>query len=357
MAKVKSNKIAVDTSSGSMAYNRLDIQVSQVLHMAIELYDTEDFLFILDHYDDISMFDDENNPTTVSYYQMKTSGEYILFSTALKDKWISKLYSQQVSPEWIIKELGLITNCPIHVTLSDKKNIVLDSPKTGFNDFNLEIVNRVKKDISDKIGIPISDVDLSKMVHIKTTLSIERHRDLVEKEFGDFLNEHYSGISCDAVKTIFSTMIEILTKRQSVEILDSNAKFDEVRQKKGIARSDMEKVIQRSIILSIPPVTEIVSCFSGVDLLPVYNSYTRLISDREKKDSILEKLILLFDEIIRIEKLQKDEGVEDYIKRISESVQDKEPKLSAIRDLYYLRVVGTCVYINELRTNYERSSF
>ena len=121
MSKMESNKIALDPTSGAMAYNRFDMQVSQVLHMAIELYDTDDFLFVLDHYDDISLFDDENNPTTVSYYQMKTSGEHILFSTALKDEWISKLYSQQVNTDWITKEMGLITNCPIHVTLSGQK--------------------------------------------------------------------------------------------------------------------------------------------------------------------------------------------------------------------------------------------
>jgi len=32
--------------SGSIAYNRLDMQISQVFHLAIELYDSLDFLFI-----------------------------------------------------------------------------------------------------------------------------------------------------------------------------------------------------------------------------------------------------------------------------------------------------------------------
>ena len=37
MAK-KNDIIKVDTSAGSRSYNRLDMQVSQTLHMAIELY-------------------------------------------------------------------------------------------------------------------------------------------------------------------------------------------------------------------------------------------------------------------------------------------------------------------------------
>ena len=33
------NDITVDTGSGSMSYNRLEMQVSQTLHMAIEFFD------------------------------------------------------------------------------------------------------------------------------------------------------------------------------------------------------------------------------------------------------------------------------------------------------------------------------
>ena len=39
MAK-KNEIVKVDTAAGSRSYNRLDMQVSQTLHMAIELYDS-----------------------------------------------------------------------------------------------------------------------------------------------------------------------------------------------------------------------------------------------------------------------------------------------------------------------------
>ena len=73
----KSAKYIIDTSAGSRSFNRFDMQVSQVLHMAIELYDNLNYLFILDHYDDITLFDLEAEPLVVSYYQMKTSDEMI----------------------------------------------------------------------------------------------------------------------------------------------------------------------------------------------------------------------------------------------------------------------------------------
>ena len=47
--EVKGGEIAVDTSSGSMSYNRFEMQVSQTLHMAIEIFDNLDYLFVLDY--------------------------------------------------------------------------------------------------------------------------------------------------------------------------------------------------------------------------------------------------------------------------------------------------------------------
>lgn len=352
----KKKAIAIDTSSGSMAFNRFEMQISQVLHMAIELYDTRDFLFVLDHYDDITLFDDASNPQVVSYYQMKTSDEHILFSTALKDDWITKLYIQQEKSDWLVKELGLITNCPVHISISkveakDKKSVtvILDKEKTPFVSFREEIISKIKGDIAEKSNISIDDVDLSKMVHIKTTLSIERHRDIVEKELTDFLNDKYSSISVDSVKTIFSTLIALLTKKQSVENLDENAVFDKVRAKKGISRSDLDKVISRSMLISIPDINAIVPHFAEDELLNMFNAYTQISGDRMKKDIVLENLILSLDEEMQQLKIEKDETVAFYVRRISESVRNKDRYLSAIRDEMYIRVLGTCVFINKMR--------
>ena len=52
----KNKEVVVDTGSGSMAYNRFEMQVSQTLHMAIELFDSLDYLLVLDYYDDITLF-------------------------------------------------------------------------------------------------------------------------------------------------------------------------------------------------------------------------------------------------------------------------------------------------------------
>ncbi|MFR9276294.1 MAG: hypothetical protein ACLVLC_09660 [Finegoldia magna] len=42
----------------------------------------------------------------------------------------------------------------------------------------------------------------------------------------------------DSVKTIFSTMIELLTRKQSYELLPENAAHEVVKMHKGVLKSD-----------------------------------------------------------------------------------------------------------------------
>ena len=148
----KTKSSTVDTKSGSMAYNRLEMQISQTLHMAIELFDTLNYLLILDYYDDITLFENDDIPDTVSYYQMKTNDESISINTAISENWLEKLYAQLERPEWIVKELGLITNCPLKIVTnykdksgkSKKKKELYTSPRTPFTAFNNTTIEKIK---------------------------------------------------------------------------------------------------------------------------------------------------------------------------------------------------------------------
>lgn len=288
----KKSDVKVDTHSGSMAYNRLDMQVSQTLHMAIELFDNLDYLFVLDYYDDITLFDNDVNPDVVSYYQLKTNEESISINTAIANDWLAKLYTQLENPEWIVKELGLITNCPLKVTVSIKgetgkrknKTNSYVAERTSFSQFNPITIELIKKDIASKKGIKVEDVDLSKFVHMRTTLSIPKHKEIVEQEMLNFLHAKYPKMTIDSHKTIFNAMIEILTKRQSYELLSDNADYSEVRQKKGISKKDFQRVIDEAIDISVPPFEE-VEKLSGLkedDLYKISYEYTKLIADSQK---------------------------------------------------------------------------
>ena len=287
----KNKKIDVDTSSGSMSYNRFELQLSESLRMVIELFDSLDYLLVLDYYDDITIFDNEVNPQFVSYYQVKSNEESISINTAIKEDWLVKLYAQLQRKDWIIKELGLITNCPLRIaeTIIDesgnskKCTQSFKAEKTPFNQFNSKTIKRIQKDIAQKFNIKPEDVDLSKFVHMRTTLSVTSHREIVEQQMSDFLYRKYSKISVDTVKTIYNSMLEILTKRQKYETLPYDADFALVRQKKGVSKNDFSRVIEEAIIISIPTFAEIEGFIDfGNDKYKASYEYTRAYLKTQK---------------------------------------------------------------------------
>lgn len=362
MAINKKNKISkqskVDTKSGSMAYNRLEMQISQTLHMAIELFDTLNYLLILDYYDDITLFEDDDNPYTVSYYQMKTNEESISISTAISQNWLEKLYAQLERPEWFVKELGLITNCPLKITTAYKdekgknrtKTDLFISPRTPFTDFNLDTVKRIKNDIAVKRCINADDVDLSKFIHIRTTLSIPNHKEVVENEMGNFLYKKYPKISIDSVKTIYMTILDLMTKRQQYELLIDNASYEEVRKNKGVTKKDFSRIIETAMNISIPPFHEILSIANlSNKKYKASFEYTKIMEDSQKKlesfSSVFKRLSLIQEN----EKRNQHETAWQYANRMCDLLYAKLPNIELIYNRMYICVLSICILINEMR--------
>lgn len=353
----QSKKINIDMSSGSMAYNRLDMQLSQTLHMAIELYDDLNYLFVLDYYDDIALFDIDKNPYIVSYYQMKTSNNSITMNTAISEDWLSKLYSHLHNTDYLVKELGLITNIPITITVSKKESLTgkkqtyKSDDVTKFNKYKAETIKKIKDDISKKFNIPVDDVDLSKFIHIKTVLTLEKHRDIVEKELSDFLYNKYPKISVDIVKSIYVTLMDLLTKKQEKELVE-NSSFDLVRKNKGITKNDINNIIRANTIISLPILSDVLKLFSKDIELSVMKAYTEIEIDMYKNDNMINKLSQKIDELMEINVIDTN-SISEYFFKIVSKLKNTNKKLSIIYNDMYLNVLCACIYINRLRYNNE----
>lgn len=353
--------VKVDTAAGSRSFNRLDMQVSQTLHMAIELYDDLNYLFVLDHYDDITLFDLDVDPLAVSYYQMKTSDDTITIDSAIKGDWLAKMYAQLSRPEdWVVKELGLITNTPLNISykIIDKngkprnQKMSLSAAHTSFTKLRQDVQTRIKADIASKCGIPENQVDLSKYAHLRTTLTIERHKDLVEKEMEDFLYEKYPRIAVDTVKGIYSSLIDLLTKRQEYERMSDDELLEEVKKHKGFSKTELTTVIDKAIMLSIPTFEDVMK-FSGggTEMQGVLSlPYVQILADSNKPGD--ESFPRLFSETtiaIKESPFNGEETAWEYCQRIADSVTKKAPVLCIPYNKDYISVLSICLLINQSR--------
>lgn len=347
--------VSVNIKAGSLAYNRLDMQASQALHMAIELYPNLNYLLVLDHYDDITLFENDTTPETVSYYQMKTSEDSISIDTAISEDWIAKLYEQLSNAEWIVNELGLITNSPLNVSVKilgddGKKHIKTQSyssEKTAFLEFNLVAVEKIKADIARRKGISADGVDLSKFVHMRTTLSIPKHREIIEQEMSSFLQSQYPRITIDSAKAIYSSMMDLLTRRQSYELLQNNSTFSMVRAKKGVSKSDFSRIIDEAMLISIPE-------FSDVQRIAKYDEgtdgkaaleYTKMVEDFKRRTDSFTAIFMKTRDLCLKSPLGASETVGDYCERIYELMPSKNP----IYGKLYISVLVASILINEGR--------
>ena len=357
--KQKKKEISIDTGAGSMSYNRLEMQISQALHMAIELYDSLDYLLVMDYYDDISLFENEENPEIVSYYQVKTNEDSISISTAITEDWLAKLYTQLERPEWIARELGLITNCPLKVSVSikdetgktKKETKLFTAEKTPFEKFNPIMVQKIKQDIAKKKGIKEEEVDLSKFAHIRTTLSIPKHKEIVEQEMGDFLHSKYPRITMDSVKTIFNAMIDIFSRRQQYELLADDARYLEVRQKKGVSKRDFERIIDEAMLISIPPFEEVqkVIPLDGEDKYKASYEYTRIMTDLHNKSESFRNVFVKVRALVQNRELKMDETAWEFAGRICEELYTDNPMTKVLYNHLYVSVLVICIIINEMR--------
>ena len=356
----KHNIVKVDMVSGSCSYNRFEFQMSQSLHMALQLYDEVNFLLIMDHYDDITIFDLDSELLAVSYYQVKTSNHTVTIDSVIKNEWISKLYEQLKRPnDWIVREIGLITNMPISVKFdvpTEKGKTIhrsddLTAPKTEFSSLYQTVQDKIKADISAKCNIPIENIDISKFAHLHTTLTIERHRDLVEHEMTNFLYDKYPEIKIDTVKAIYRSIVEILTRQQSNERIPANASFEDVKKYKGFSKGEFKRILDRAILFSIPEIEDVLK-YIGIGMrdkesMPVGWAYSRIISDSGKRgNESFSALLRNTIEKIRINPYKGIGSPWEYAHEIEQEVIKSDPMLCVPYTDDYISVLVICLMIN-----------
>lgn len=348
--KRKPKAITEDTKSGSLAYNRLEMQVSQAIHMAVEMHQELDYLLVLDHYDDISIFDKEDSPAVVSYYQLKSKEDLIVIDSVVRKKWLPKLYLHLKNETWNVKELGLVTPCVLKVNASQKDGIkeqILSCEKTPFGEIDSVMQRKIREDIGEALSIPVDNVDLSKFVHMRTTLTIAEHRNMAEQNLNAFLYKAYPHISLDTAKTIFNTLVELLSQKQRYEGLSEDSDYETVRKNKGVSKNDITRIINSAMMVSIPTFDEITqwSGYQDSEAHELSLAYLQVVTDDQRKNSIQRALFQKTDDFILAYPRKDGENIVDYAKRVHRGIGNVPPIYSEL----YMLVVVTSVMINHWR--------
>lgn len=154
------------------------------------------------------------------------------------------------------------------------------------------------------------------------------------------------------MKGIYSSLVDILTKKQEYENLPSDAEIDDVKKHKGFAKAELTRVIDKAIMLSMPTFEEVQRISGGGAEMYTLLSfpYVQILTDSNKKTD--ESFPILYSTTLEEMKRMPFDAHRtpwEYGQKIGQNVHEKVPLLKTIYNMDYIAVLTICLLINESR--------
>lgn len=248
--------------SGSIAKNRLTIQLSFAIKLIVDLYSVEDYTVFIDCIEDIAVKKVNNGTEELLLYQVKTksSGELAL-SYIINQKWFEKLYKHTHEFSGLNYEIALVSNVDVKdgqiIFPNERTRIIEDIVEKANTEEDKKRLYRIKKCISDNEKIPIEKVDLSRFYFIKSNLHCDTHKEQALKIFEDFIVSIDRNAELMKTKAFFTALYDTLDSRFNNEINPETTDFDEIVREKGYTKNEFKQSLTAYLNESIPKNSEL----------------------------------------------------------------------------------------------------
>ena len=325
---------------GSRTKNRLTVQISYAIQLIIDYYSTN-FLIMMDYIEDISVITNPDNPDEIHLYQVKTKTtdrQYTL-STIISDKWFQKLYRNAEKFKPYLTDASMVCNTDIissNTVVFPNERTLLDDPKIQSN------IIKIRKAISKDLKIPLDDVDLSKFYFIRTSLSVNRHKEEAEYQFQHFLFDMDNDIQLATTRSIYTLLYDTLDKQFNSEINEDCTDIQEIYRKKGLQSSEIKTIIDCGLAIQLP------------DLGKLFAEYNiKSLIEKRKYSSIYPQIKIDFysnihvfsalkNTILSVVNTKIESGISSFDKLLEETYKEISSDASLpqiFRDEHYLKLL------------------
>lgn len=334
----------IDKKSGSISYNRFEYQITQALNLAISLYDKYNYLIILEHYDDITLFENNNNIKDIHHYQVKTKNvQYTKFEKILKegflDNLIGHLNDNNIND---VKEISLIINCRIII---DKKKYEIDTiikPDTTNN-----ILSKIKDHYKNNDNIDFLEKTMNLII---SDISLQNHIELIEARIREFVSEKYKNAGHDALNSVVLRLENLFTKMQSNESLTDESKIEDIKKSKGFSKEQFNNIMRMSIKISAPAFSEIEKYVKfNENEIPQYKiSYVDILETEYWNSDYNIKILELIEEFIKNNEFnKKEETIIEYSKKCKTYISNNEYYLDSKDDNKHIELICMILMYNK----------
>lgn len=244
-------------SSGSRTANRFDFQKDWALLKLLELHsEATDYLLVLDYHDDIVLLDNENAPSEMKFYQIKTKNDGNWTVKGLirrnKDKdgryllsIIGKMYDSKLKFPLHAVELNLVSNARFNLTMKNGTDKTLSKQHVCVADLDVSQIAEMHEAVKSEHGLS-GELSFANITFFRVTdLAVSGHDKYVRGELGDFLERSYPPPRKFRLGAIYRALFEEIKRRTNYEweIEDYNA----ILKYKAISKREFQTLLDTSV--------------------------------------------------------------------------------------------------------------
>ncbi len=242
--------------AGSRTQNLFDYQVSFAALLILNLLENKNrFLAFLDYLDDIVIMDELDNPTQITFYQVKTSNKSMTLTTMISEKYleymndnVSFFTEENVKSIFVSNEEFLfgVKNARGNKLVSHKEENSLIDFTTFINQ------SEDNEKIIDQIRSSLGEVDLSKFYLYRTSLPIRGHDVFIKGQLVEYLQKINSKLDVPAINSIYLQFIKKLSDLSATVFNHSIIEKDLLLSNKAFDNDSFSKILSRATEFMIP---------------------------------------------------------------------------------------------------------
>ncbi|QEY22441.1 DUF4297 domain-containing protein [Psychrobacillus sp. AK 1817] len=235
-------KYVIRENKGSMAYNRLAMQLSFAMLQLFELYKNSSFTISLDCIDDVVVFKTSDESPNITTYQLKTkdsnAGSFELKALTSKSVF-QKMYDHIEKIDEDVKEVILVSNLSLKY-----KDKIISGESITLSEVDEKIRDIICEDLSKNSEFHTKGFS-EKLKFSQIDMSIQNHLDISKNKFNQLLLNQKIDISLVTAEALFNTLHHILHTKQCHEFSLQDDILT-ILPKKSFTSTDFEKIIENA---------------------------------------------------------------------------------------------------------------
>lgn len=239
--------------SGSTTSDRYDYQKNWSLMTLLEHHLSGcDYLFVFDFHEDMLVFDSEENPEKIAFYQVKTNdtGKNWTLPNLISGKkkkgdkpslsFVGKLYQNKINYPSTTASLNFVSNAKYDVALSSDKVKSTDMPTICCNELADSLISQISSKLIEEHDLK-SDPEFKDITFLHVSgLSLDDHTTHIKGKLGDFMEKLVPGKKYIA-SAVYKSLFGEINRRTNYNKHITG--FDDMVKHKGIGKKQFQGLI------------------------------------------------------------------------------------------------------------------